>query len=268
MADRRILWISPSSEDAFDQPIQEHIAPHVAHGFAVETVSMRRGPQHLEHQYYCALAIPDVLHRVKLAEKEGYDAAIIGGFYDLGLWEAREITEQLVVTAPAESCLHIATTLGQSFSIVVGRRFWIPKMKDNVARYGFLPRLASFEVLDLGVLELQASREETLERLLACGKSAIEDHLAEVIVLGCTIEYGFYRELQQELGVPVIDPVLATYKYTESLVELRDCFGWSHSKALAYKSPSPEEIRAWDLARQYSFEPDLWRYGGPADDRQ
>jgi len=255
---KRILWINPGSSDAVNLPIQQYIEPHVGPEFSVETASMKRGPHHLEHQYYCALAVPDILHRIKLAEKEGYDAAIIGGFYDLGLWEAREITERMVVAAPAESCMHIAATLGKSFSIIVGRKWWIPKMAENAAKYGFAKELASFKAIGMGVPELQVSKEETLRRLLVSAREAIEEDLAEVIILGCTIEFGFFRDLQEQLHVPVIDPVLAPYKYAEFLVELQSRFDWLHSKVLSYQTPSLEEITKWNLAEQYSFGKNIW----------
>jgi allantoin racemase len=40
----------------------------------------------------------------------------------------------LVVTAPAEASMHIAVTLGQRFSIIVGRTKWIPLMRENVIK--------------------------------------------------------------------------------------------------------------------------------------
>ena len=70
--------------------------------------------------------MPKILKIIKKAEKENFDAAVIGCFYDPGLKEAREIAEKLVVTAPAEASMHIAVTLGQRFSIILGRTKWIP----------------------------------------------------------------------------------------------------------------------------------------------
>ena len=46
--------------------------------------------------------MPKILKIIKEAEKENFEGAIIGCFYDPGLREAREIAEKLVVAAPAE----------------------------------------------------------------------------------------------------------------------------------------------------------------------
>jgi len=253
----KLLWINPVGTSLFDAPIQEFLEKAKAEGTELHTVSLSRGPSHLEYHYYEALVLADTLHEVRRAEVEGDDAAVIGCFYDPGLREAREITERLVVTAPAEAAMHIAATLGHTFSIIVGRKKWIPKMHENVVKYGFEKHLASFKSVDLGVYDFQKDKAETARRLKAAAKEAVEVDRAEVIILGCTIEFGFYRELQEELGVPVIDAVLAPLKYAEFLVELRDRFGWSHSKVYGYQSPPLEEIRDWKLEDQYGIR-GLW----------
>ncbi|MCK4411446.1 hydantoin racemase, partial [Candidatus Bipolaricaulota bacterium] len=76
---------------------------------------------------------------------------------------------------------------------------------------------------------------------------AIENDRAEVIILGCTGAHGFYKRLQQGLGVPVIDPGIAAVKYAEFLVEIKNRFGWKHSKVGAYETPPREEILRWQL---------------------
>lgn len=255
---RRVLWINPVGTDLFDAPIRETLEKEKAADTELTVVSLARGPQHLEYHYYEALILVDTLHEVKRAENEGYDAAVIGCFYDPGLREAREITRRLVVTAPAEACLHIAGTLGHKFSIVVGRDKWIPEMMENVVNYGFEHRLASFKSVGLGVHDFHRDERVTRARLIAAAREAVEKDRAEVVILGCTIQFGFYRELQAEIGVPVIDAILAPLKYAEFLVDLRDRFGWSHSKKIGYESPPVQEILGWGLPGQFGMG-ELWK---------
>lgn len=253
----RILWINPVGTDVFDAPMGELLHRVKGPDTAVEVVSLPRGPHHVEYHYYESLVLVDLLHEVKRAEKEGFDAAVIGCFYDPGLREAREITEKLVVTAPAESAMLLACSLGHKFSIIVGREKWIPKMEENVIRYGLQARLASFKSVDLGVHDFQADPKTTEQRLRAAAQQAIQEDHAEVIILGCTAEFGFFRTLQDELGVPVLDAVVTPFKYAEYLVELKKVAGWSHSKRGGYESPLPTEIAAWGLQKQYGMA-DLW----------
>jgi len=253
----KILFIDPVGTDLFDQPIKEYLETAKHPETQVDVVSLERGPMHLEYHYYEALVIADTLHTVRKAELDGYDATVIGCFYDPGLLEAREITEKLVVTAPAEAAMHIATTLGHSFSILVGRRKWIPKMHENVVKYGFSEKLASFKSLDMGVYDFQKDPALTAQRMRDAAREAVEVDGAEVIILGCTIEFGFYKELQEELGVPVIDAILAPFKYAEFLSELKERFAWTHSKIYGYESPPRSEIAEWKIENQYGLS-GLW----------
>ena len=250
----RILFINPFKGQIFEQPIKAFIEKEKRSDTEVEVVSLKRGPEHLEYHYYEALTLVDTLETIKHAEKQGYDAAVIGCFYDPGLREAREITDRMIVTAPAESSMHIATTLGHLFSIIVGREKWIPKMHENVVDYGFKEKLASFKSVGLGVHDFHKDEAETAKRLKEAAKEAVEQDRAEVVILGCTIQFGFYKELQGYLGVPVIDAILAAFKYAEFLIELRNRFGWSHSKIYSFESPPEEEIRSWGLDTQYEEE--------------
>ena len=99
----RVLWINPVGFNGFDKPIEDVLVQAKQPGTTVDVVSLKKGPLHLEYHYYEALVLTDILHQIKQAENEGYDAVVIGCFYDPGLREAREITEKLVVTAPAEA---------------------------------------------------------------------------------------------------------------------------------------------------------------------
>lgn len=254
----KILWINPVGTTDYDQPLKAWIDTAKRHETQVDVVSLARGPKHLEYHYYEALILTDILHLVKQAEKEGYDAAILGCFYDPGLREAREITDRIVVTAPAEASMLIAAALGHRFSIIVGRKKWIPKMYENVVNYGLEERLASFESVDLGVEDFQRDKEETERRLGEAAQRAIEAKRAEVIILGCGYQFGFYQVLQKRLGVPVIDAVVAALKHAEMGIDLRKRFGWGHSKIYEYESPPTDEIVAWGLGDQYPEMKGLW----------
>ena len=134
----------------------------------------------------------------------------------------------------------------------------VPKMYENAVNYGLKERLASFESLELGVENFQKDKEETERRLTEAAQRAVEEKLAEVIILGCGLQFGFHRTLQERLGVPVIDAVIAPLKQAEMLIELRKDFGWGHSKRYDFESPPTDEISAWGLTDQYPEMKRLW----------
>lgn len=253
----RILWINPGRPPENLNPEFQEILEQEKHpDTEVRVVSTERGPRDLEYRYYEMLVTPDVLHRIVQAGKEGFDAAIIGCFYDPGLEAAKEVA-QIIVTAPAEASMHLAATFGYKFSIIVGRETWVPQMMENVSRYGMRDRLASFRSIGLPVREMRTDEAETVRRIKDAAKRAVTEDSAEVVILGCTMEYGLFREIQGTLGVPVIDPVLAAFKFAELLVELKKRYGWAQSKVGGYEPPPVEQILEWRLQEEYGVD-GLW----------
>lgn len=246
---KKILFINPLHTEVFDEEFRTQFEFFKSPNTEVDVVSFAagEGPIHVEYNCYEAMVIPELIRTVKKAEEDGYDAAIIGCFYDPALRACREVAEKMVVTAPAEAALHIATTLGENFSILVGRKKWIPEMKENVHKYGFANKLASFKSLELGVHDFQKDPEETKRRIRAAANDAIDNDGADVIVLGCTGEFGFFEELQEELGVPVLDASVAPIKYAEFLVEVKQKLSWTHSKKVGYQSPPANEVKDFKI---------------------
>ncbi|MEM3929894.1 MAG: aspartate/glutamate racemase family protein, partial [Candidatus Korarchaeum sp.] len=135
MPGRRILFLNPIGTPVFDDMMMSYLNEHKDIETEVDVISLPNGPHHLEYYSYDSLVSPYILREVVKAERSGYDAFIIGCFYDPALIEAREVSN-IVVAGPAESSLFIASLLGGKFSVVVGRRKWIPLMEEDVVRYG------------------------------------------------------------------------------------------------------------------------------------
>jgi len=196
---------------------------------------------HLEYEFYEHLYIHRIIRTAVWAEKNGYDAMVIGCFYDPGLREARELVKMPVVGV-CEASLHVASMLtAGKFSILVGRRKWIPKMADNVRNYGFESRIASWRVLNLTVPDMR-DKEKTQAAILREARAAVEEDLAECVILGCTGMAGQAKKAQEELGIPVLDPVLMGLKVAELRAMLWRRFGISHSKIGGYEAPPHEEL--------------------------
>ncbi|MCS7126455.1 MAG: aspartate/glutamate racemase family protein [Aigarchaeota archaeon] len=241
----KILYINPVGTDVFDKPMKEYLEQYKNPDNVLHVTSLSKGPKHLEYYSYDAIVIPQILKEVRKAEKEGYDACIIGCFYDPGLKEAREVGN-IIVTAPLESSTTLALSLGEKFAIIVGRKKWIPLMMNRVKEYGLVDRLTSFKDVGLGVYDLHKDEKDTERRLYKAVEESIQEG-AEVIILGCTVFFGFYKVVQEKYKIPVIDPIIASLKHAELLVEAKKLCGWSHSKICSYESPPTSEILSWNL---------------------
>jgi allantoin racemase len=243
----RILWINPIGYDGFNQETLAILEQARSDGTQVDLVSLPPDrPQHLQYHSYEGLVVADIVRLTYQASRR-YEGIVIGCFYDLGLREAREVSGSAIVTAPCESSTAIAAQLGNTFSVLVSSRKNIPKMRENIRLYGHEHRLASLRSIGVDVLQLQADRDYTCEQMLVQGRRAIEEDGAEVLILGCAAVYGFYAEMQDKLGVPVIDAVLAPFKYAEFLANLAQSYGWRPSRVLGSEPPPEGEVSGWGI---------------------
>lgn len=199
----------------------------------------------LVHHTLEAIATRGIIRAVRQAALEHFDAFAIGCFYDTALSPSREISADMVVTAPCIAACEIAASLGNRFGIIVGREKWVHHMRDNVFRYGYRDMLTGFYPIDLGVHEFLDDVEETERRMLQAGKRAVEIDHAEVIILGCTLQIGFYRKLGKELGVPVIEATVAALKRAEYAAILKRQCGWVPSRVWSCEPPREEELEAF-----------------------
>ncbi|MCY1374470.1 hypothetical protein D9M69_618140 [compost metagenome] len=84
--------------------------------------------------------------------------------------------------------------------------------------------------------------------MIAQGRRAIDEDGAEALILGCTLEFGFYRQLQDALGVPVIDSALAAFKRAEALADMKQRFDWKPSRVGGCEPPPEDkELLAWNV---------------------
>ncbi|QKQ26926.1 aspartate/glutamate racemase family protein [Candidatus Reidiella endopervernicosa] len=187
------------------------------------------------------MAVHNLIPAAIKAEKGGADGILLGCFYDPGLRELRELL-QMPVVGVGEATLHTAATLcAGKFSVIVGRNKWIPKMADNARSYGLETRIASWRSLEMSVAQMD-DRERAYEAIIREAKVAMEVDRTEVICLGCTGLTGLARRAQQELGIPVLDPVAIGLKVLEFRAELWRLQGVSHSKVGGYESPPIDEF--------------------------
>lgn len=244
----KIMYLSPimgsaAHDDVFAAMARDHKLP----GTEVHVTSLPEADghfSHIEYRAYEAMVTRGIVRAARAAAREGFDAFAIGCFYDTALHDAREISGEMVVTAPCVASCEIAASLSNRFGIVVGRRKWVHQMGSTVREHGHEHRLAGFYHVELGVTEFQADHAETGRRLIEAGRRAVEEDFAEALILGCTMEIGFYQEVERRLGVPVIDPSIAALKRAEYAAALKRQCGWKPSRRWSCEPPPEDEIAA------------------------
>lgn len=213
----------------------------------------------LEYRLYEAYTDLETVKVARYCGQNSFDGMVIGCFYDPSLDACREISEDCTVVAPCQSSCQAALTISNKFSVIVGRNKWVDQMKANVLAYGYRHQLASFEAVDLGVRDFQVDHNHTKNRLMDAAIKGIKDHGAQSIILGCTLEIGFYTELMAELEdyfgfrVPVVDPAIAAFKAAENNA-IQAKIGWKTSRAWGMEPPSEDELKRFNILQtDYNF---------------
>ncbi|MBW8635721.1 aspartate/glutamate racemase family protein [Hoeflea sp. WL0058] len=241
----KIMYLNPIGHSGDDVIFADMAREHKLPGTEVHVASLPPNDgafTHIEYRSYEAIVTRGIIRAVRAAAREGFDALAIGCFYDTALHDAREISGEMVVTAPCFASCEIAVSLANRFGVIVGRRKWVDQMEGNVRDYGHGARLSGFYHVELGVNDFQTDHDRTAQCLLDAGRKAVEEDYAEALILGCTLEVGFYAELEKLLGVPVIDPSIAALKRAEYAALLKRQCGWIPSRKWSCEAPPEEEI--------------------------
>jgi len=245
---KKILYIIPVAADPQRiEGVQDRLNKIKDVDTEVEVIGLENGPKDLEYQLYEHIAVDRILD-ILLGLEQSYDSIVIACFYDPGSKEIRELVDMPVVF-PGEACMHVAAMLGHKFSIIVGRRNWFPPILDNVKLYGLESRLASIRAINMPTADLHSNPEEAIKRLSQECQKAIEEDFAEVVILGCAVLVGIAEDIQNQLGVPILDPVMVPYKVAELFAALKVTLGLSHSKKylgkleLGYAFPHQKELK-------------------------
>ena len=191
----------------------------------------------------------EVIYNAIRAEKEGYDAYLVGNISDAGLREAREMVN-IPVLGACESTLHFACLMGATFGLITISDKWTPRLLENVHRYGLTSRLVGCEALDTSPLELKKAvhdtslRDRVIADIMAASKRLLERG-AEVVVPagGDVVVFLADAGIYQMERAPILLSHAALVKMAEAAVRLKAVTGVFTSKHLQYAAPSGDFLK-------------------------
>lgn len=192
----------------------------------------------------------EVIYNAMRAEKEGYDAFLIGNSSDAGIREAREVAN-IPVLGLSETSLHIACMMGATFGLMTVSEKWTPRNIENVRRAGLESRLVGCVALNTSPLELKkamvekARRDKVMSDFTAGARSLIERGAEVIIPAGGDIIVFLAEDGVFEIdGVPVLNGIFELVKMGEVTAKLRAISGGRFkSKRLGYAAPSGDFLK-------------------------
>ena len=204
--------------------------------------------------------IREVIFNAMKAEREGYDAFLIGNISDGGIREAREAVN-IPVLGMCETSLHIACMMGANFGFVGISPKWTPRLIENVQRCGLERRLVAIEPLNTSPLDLKRcfvepahlkfiveQFNERAGRLLEQGAEVVIPAGGDVIVL--LADAGIF----EVGGAPILNGIVELVKMGELAVKLKRRTGRFTAKRGGYSAPTGEFL---ERVRQF-YGPDVY----------
>src|SRR3954467_2930076 len=214
----RILVINPNSTEAVTRGIDQAVEPlRMPSGPAIECATLKEGPAGIETQQHVDGVVPHLLSLVREKESQ-YSAFVIACYSDPGLHSLREATRKPVLGI-SECGILTALTLGQKFGVIAILKQSIARHLRYVGALGVSERLAAELPVDIPVVEL-SNEQKTFGRMVEVGKALRHEHGADVVVMGCAGMARYRKPLQDELGVPVVEPTQAAVSMAIGRVRL------------------------------------------------
>ena len=163
-------------------------------------------------------------------------------FSDPGIDAAKEISD-IPVVGIEEATLHVASMLGNKFTILTTLKERVAAKENEVEEVGLTSKLASVRPLEMTVAETDEDPERAQERILEVAEKAVEEDGAEVFALGCAGMAGYAEPVEEKLGAKVLDPSSVALKVTESIVDA----GLNQSEVGLFAKPPEKEFKGYDL---------------------
>lgn len=196
------------------------------------------------------------------AAKDGCDAIMLNTVGDYGL-EALKSAVRVPVVGAGEAGIFQAAMLGRPFAIVtiwpkatefLYRRLLTDSgLASQCAQVSFVGSTDELDQIgkadDDYIAKMQRGDSQVFDRIVASCRSAMEDHGATSILLGCTCMSPIAAKVAAALDVPVINPMTNAAKQVELLVRL----GLAHSVASFEPATVPRDAAFAAMAETSAF---------------
>jgi Asp/Glu/hydantoin racemase len=225
--------------------LRAHLARLVDDGTKVEIhgITPHDSYPHPLMEWRCAR---EMIANAIRAEREGYDAVVVGHFQDAGLHEARSAVG-IPVLGLGETTMLNACMLGERVGIVSLKHGYEPWFRRQIRTYGLESRIAGPFNLDVRP-EVQAAawtdadaRTALFDGLRAQMRPIVAAGV-EVLVPSGGGPMSLLSAMGDVDGAPVVDGTAITVKTAEMMVKLGRLNGLSTSRAGAFRRAPPDVV--------------------------
>lgn len=227
----RIKVIIPNSGmdrgtlDSREAMLRQFVSPDCE--ISVDCIS--RGPASIESNSDEAAAAGALLSQAVQAQRDGFQAVVVYCFSDLGIHALRENLD-IPVIGPGAVTIAAADMLSVRFTVVTTAAKNVPRTTRRLMAHPVCrEKMAAVRAMNIPVEELREDPAVTKRYLEAVCRQAVEVDGADAVLLGCLGFAGYGADIQEKLGLTLLDPAVLSVSCAEAFVRN----GIRHSR-LAY----------------------------------
>lgn len=249
----RILYqsfVDYENGQAYWDRLKLHIASIVDPGVTVDIkgITPFDSYAHALVEHRCAR---EVICNAVRAEREGYDAFIIGHFQDAGLYEARAVVDIPVLALGEATMLH-ACQLGQRSGVITINTRYIPWFHHQITKYGLERRVTGVHAMQfepgqlLRAYESDALAREVIDLFAAQARPLVVAG-CDVLIPGGGIPMLLFSSIHEHVvdGAPVLNGIPVVVKQAEMAVKLKRLNGLAVSRVSDFFKPPAAVIEEY-----------------------
>jgi allantoin racemase len=186
------------------------------------------------------------LNNMLRAEKEGYDAFVMGCTLDVGLEEGKSMVD-IPVVGISETSYHMAMMLGHLFAVVTSSSAFFEVFKGQTERYGLSDRYLQgpyiYAASEEDIATALTNPQPLMEKFKAVAEKAVDDGASVIIPSPAFLSTLAYRAgLTKIKDALVLDTISVAVKTAEMLVDLKK-IGIEPSRRIGVYAKPDKELR-------------------------
>jgi len=243
----KICFLNPFGTSNYDSLIHDVLSPSLRPDTELVIRSLDAPLENMDYFASKHVMELEVMKSAVAAEKDGFDAFIIGCCYDPGLTQCRELVN-IPVIGPLEAAIGNVRPFGHRYAIVTDHHKAATEMMDRVRLYGQEANCTTVTSVGWFIDDMIDDPAAVGADAFATSKRVMVETGAESVIIACTIVSGCYemtaRTNPEMRALSVIDPNVMALKQAEMLADLNAVGQYRIARTGYYQqldSHSPEQ---------------------------
>ena len=235
----RICFLNPFGTDSYDELIDSTLRPALHGSTEIEIRHLSHAPANIDYYAPKHLVETEIMTAAIEAERDGFDAFVIGCCYDPALTQCRELVS-IPVIGPLEASVSLSRLFGHSFAVVTDHRKAVPELRDRIRLYGLESNCRAVDAIDWYVTDMVLDPIAVAKDTYIKVQDVMRTTGAETVIIGCTIVSACYelaalRGDTEMASLSVVNPNVMAVKLAEMFADLNATGQYRISRTAYYQ---------------------------------